>query len=432
MRTGVRFKAPKGSNDPGRRWQGWPNSRGRRLAARCSEIVGPSRPSLDYGAHVHGDEHRDDPNPDEARRVIEARIRRTAQRGPGSMALSEQFPAGDPHASERRRAALQLVEERADLVDFALSSGLKGLARVSTLVREGLRRALLEVLFRQSEFNRGSGELIRRHETQLQVLGATARAQIDIQVDADERLAALEERLARIEAARAGLADVDQLSFAASFAVPIQERRERLRRFRPHFEGRSGVVDAGCGRGEFLELLREANIAAVGVDSDTSMVTRCRRLGLEVIQDDVLHFLRERSEESLGGIFAGHLIEHLARGEIVDFVRLAFDRLTPGGVLVMETVNPLCMSTYASFYGDFTNVAPVPPLALEWLAASCGFGSVAAEYTSPVPDEHKLSPLPASAGGEAEVAAFNRGIAAANELLFGFREYAVTAYKPAD
>ena len=201
-----------------------------------------------------------------------------------SIALSGGLPAEHPQQSERRRVALQLIEERADLVGFALSSGLKGLGRVSTLVREGLRRALLEVLFRQSEFNRASGELVRGHERQLQAVGATVRAQLDIQADADERLDALEQRLARLETARAGLTDLDHLSYAERFGGTTEGRRERLRRFVPRFEGRSEVIDAGCGRGEFLELLREAEIAAVGVDSDEAMVGRCRELGLDAIQ----------------------------------------------------------------------------------------------------------------------------------------------------
>ena len=60
------------------------------------------------------------------------------------------------------------------------------------------------------------------------------------------------------------------------------------------------------------------------------MVGRCRELGLDAIRDDALHFLRGRPEESHGGIFAAHLVEHLEREEIVELVRLAFSRLRPG------------------------------------------------------------------------------------------------------
>jgi 2-polyprenyl-3-methyl-5-hydroxy-6-metoxy-1,4-benzoquinol methylase len=334
--------------------------------------------------------------------------------------------APDPGRSQRNRRELSTMEERADLVGFALTSRMKRLERVSTGVRQAVRRALLQVLHRQTEFNRAAIELIRSQQTQLDALGASVRAQIDIQAGADERLRVLEHRLP----ARSGLAELDYLSFRERFHGTTQARRERLSRFVAWFEGCSEVVDAGCGRGEFLELLREAGVDSVGVDSDAAMVDRCRQAGLDAIHDDVLQFLRGRLEESHGGIFASHLVEHLERGEIVELVRLAFARLRPGGVLVLETVNPMCVLTHGSFYDDFTHVAPAPPIALQWLAESSGFTSVEIEYASPVPAEHKLRPLPASAGGAAEVEAFNRGIDGANELLFGFQEYALFAHKP--
>ena len=80
-------------------------------------------------------------------------------------------------------------------------------------------------------------------------------------------------------------------------------------------------------------------------------------------------------------------------------------------------------------YGDLARVTPVPPLALQWLAESIGFISVAVGDASPAPEDRELKALPESAGVEAEVDAFNRGLAAANELLFGFQEYALIAHK---
>ena len=168
---------------------------------------------------------------------------------------------------------------------------------------------------------------------------------------------------------------------------------------------------------------------AVAEVSSSSFCTRPGIPAVGVDQGDVLGFLGARPKESVGGIFAGHLVERLERREVVEFARVAFRSLRPGGVLVLEAVNPICLSTYAGFYDDLTRVAPVPPLALQWLAESVGFVSVEIEYTSPVPEDRKLRALPASAGGEAEVDAFNRGLAAANELLFGFQEYALTAHR---
>lgn len=378
--------------------------------------------------------------PSDPQRAISNRIRRAlaesrrASRYRGSRPL-----AMDPQRPERNRLQLSTMEERADLVGFRLTSRLQVLGRASTVVREALRRALFQVLNRQSEFNRAAVELIRTHETQLEALGATVRAQLEIQASTDERVDTLERTSARLRpglaalergAPRAGLTGLERLAFAERLRGTNAEIREHQRRYIPRFSGRSEIIDAGCGRGEFLELLQEAGLAAVGVDSDEAMVSRCRELGLDVVNDDVLHFLRGCPNESQGGIFAAHLIEQLERAQIVELVRLAFARLRPGGLLVLETANPFCLLTYARFYSDFANVAPVPPQALQWLAESCGFDSAEIEYASPVPAEHKLTPLPASAAPGADVEAFNRGLAAANDVLFGFQEYALIASKP--
>jgi SAM-dependent methyltransferase len=359
--------------------------------------------------------------------AIEARIRAVLEDGTRAVRYpARRLVAPDPERSERNRRELSMMEGRADLVGFGLTSRMGRLGRASTWLREALRRALLQVLHRQTEFNRAAIELIRSHQTQIEALGASVRAQIDIQAGADDRLDALENRLP----ARSGRPGLDYLSFRERFHGTTEERRERLRRFVPWFTGCTEVIDAGCGTGEFLELLRDVGVAAVGVDNDEAMVGRCRELGLDAVHDDALRFIRGRPEESHGGILAAHLLEHLERGHVIDLVRLAFSRLRPGGVLVVATVNPMSLLTYAGFYGDFTHAAPVPAPALEWLAQSCGFASVEIEYASPVPAEHKLAQLPASAGGEAQLEAFNRGLDAANELLFGFQEYALIARKP--
>jgi len=140
---------------------------------------------------MHGGRHRQRESGDTVA-MIEARIRRALRSSAGTSALSRQSLAAEPHRSERRAVAVRLMDARADLVGFRLSSRLKGVGRATTLVREGLRRGLLEVLFRQTEFNRSSSELIRAHEEQLEALGATVRAQIGIQLGVEERLEALE------------------------------------------------------------------------------------------------------------------------------------------------------------------------------------------------------------------------------------------------
>jgi SAM-dependent methyltransferase len=410
-------------------------------ANRC----GPSMPTVDYVvARALAQAPPRVRVGDNPQATIEARIRGALQEScHDSRDYSKQLSAAELQPSEKREYALRLMEERADLVGFGLSSRLKGVGRASTALRTTLRRAMLEVLYRQTEHNRAINNLMRMHEAQLEALAATVRAQIDIQADASERVCALERRLAPIEVNSVGLArrsprgpsrarpsDFDYLGFTERYRGTSEDLKDRQRRYVARFEGLSRVVDLGCGRGEFLELLREAGISAVGVDIDQAAVGRCRQLGLDVVHRDALRFLQEHPEDSHGGIFAAQLVEHLEREDIVKLMRLAVSRLRPGGVLLIEATNPMCLLTYTTFYDDFTRIGPVPPLALKWLAESCGLSSVEIEYNSPVPAEHKLKPLPMSTGNRAEVEAFNRGLSGTNDLLFGFQQYALVARKP--
>ena len=77
------------------------------------------------------------------------------------------------------------------------------------------------------------------------------------------------------------------------------------------FRDAAPVLDAGCGRGEFLALLREAGVEARGVDADADMVAYARGEGLDVEQADLLAHLEAQPDECLGAIFAAQVVEHL-------------------------------------------------------------------------------------------------------------------------
>ena len=59
----------------------------------------------------------------------------------------------------------------------------------------------------------------------------------------------------------------------------------------PMFADKSPVVDLGCGRGDFLSMLHDTGIKAVGVDSDEGMVEQARGQGLDVALDDAIEYL---------------------------------------------------------------------------------------------------------------------------------------------
>ena len=137
------------------------------------------------------------------------------------------------------------------------------------------------------------------------------------------------------------------------------------------------VLDAGCGRGEWLELLKDHHIPAVGVDTDADMLAACAGLGLTVHHADVLVYLQGCADHSLLALTGFHIAEHLPFPQLQDLFAQAWRVLVPGGLLILETPNPenLAVGT-ASFYIDPTHQRPLPMQLLSFLAEHQGFAPV--------------------------------------------------------
>ena len=151
------------------------------------------------------------------------------------------------------------------------------------------------------------------------------------------------------------------------------------------------MVDLGFGRGEFMELLTELGVTARGVEPDPQLVTSARGRGLDVEQGLAVEYLRGLEPGSLGGIVMIQVIEHLSPQHVIDFVGLAAEKLRPGGKVVLETVNPASLYTYArAFWVDPDHVRPVHPNFLEFLFREAEFAKLSIEYRSPVADSERL------------------------------------------
>jgi SAM-dependent methyltransferase len=224
------------------------------------------------------------------------------------------------------------------------------------------------------------------------------------------------------------------VAFEDQFRGSRDAIRTRLASYVPHFAGASVVLDVGCGRGEFLELLQAAGITARGIDLNHEMTELCRARGLDVQQADVVTYLASIADASLGGIFAAQVVEHLQPAYLLRFLELAFLKLRPGGVIVLETLNPACwVAFFDSYIRDITHVWPLHPDTLKYLALASGFTSVEVEYRSPVPEEDKLQALPDLHGllpGEL-LEAFNENVRKLNARMFTNLDYAVVAVKGA-
>lgn len=167
----------------------------------------------------------------------------------------------------------------------------------------------------------------------------------------------------------------DYVAFEDVFRLSEDVIRERQRLYLSLVGGRQPVLDAGCGRGEFLELLREAEVPARGVDVDPGMVARSRAKGLEVECDDLVAHLNHLEDDSLGVVFAAQVVEHLPYAELVAFLRLAFRKLRTSGLLMVETVNPHAPETLKTFWTDPTHQHPLSPEVLLTLCRGIGFAS---------------------------------------------------------
>jgi len=174
------------------------------------------------------------------------------------------------------------------------------------------------------------------------------------------------------------------------------------------------VLDAGCGRGEFLRLLAEKGIAASGVDSNPISVRLCREAGLAAEEGDAVAALTTQPAESLGAVVAFQVVEHWPAGRIFEFLCAARRALADGGVLIAESVNTDSLSALRAFFLDPTHVRPVPPAALAFLAEAAGFADARVEYPAPLPPAERLVET-------------SENDAKLNRLLFGPPDYAVIA-----
>lgn len=173
------------------------------------------------------------------------------------------------------------------------------------------------------------------------------------------------------------------------------------------------VLDIGCGRGEFLEYMKEIGINAIGVDINTDMVERANKRGFSVAQGDAETYLEGVPVRSLGAITGFHLVEHIPFQNLLGIFTAAHTALVPGGFVLFETPNPenILVATN-SFYFDPSHLKPIPPGLLAFALEVCGFKDIEIIRSYPVPAKNKDSV-------DSEVL----------KHFYGPRNYAVIGYK---
>jgi O-antigen chain-terminating methyltransferase len=176
----------------------------------------------------------------------------------------------------------------------------------------------------------------------------------------------------------------DYSKFAERFRGTEEYVKAGQQLYLPYFEGCRNVLDIGCGRGEFLEVMRDASIPARGIDVGAESVAVCRLKGLDAEIADVFPYLASMEEGALDGIFCSQVVEHLPPERLPEMIRLCAERLARGGVIVIETPNPECLAIFGThFYLDPTHTRPVPHPLLMFYLEEYGVGLMQLRRLSP-------------------------------------------------
>ena len=226
---------------------------------------------------------------------------------------------------------------------------------------------------------------------------------------------------------------INYFLFEERFRGSREDIKEKQQGFVRFFSQCRNVLDIGCGRGEFLELLKENRVDAKGIDIDPDMVGYCASKGLNVELKDAVSYLETIEDKTLDGIFLDQVVEHLEPEYLTKLLGLCYTKLNYGYFIILETVNPLSLFSFINFYIDMTHMKPLHPDTLKFLLTAVGFRDIEAQFFAPIADEVRLKRLESKneATDEAKrnVEIYNQNTDILNNILFGPQDYAIMGKK---
>ena len=310
----------------------------------------------------------------------------------------EQIPA------EVKQTRADVVQARAELS--------AAIGRTESATREELKTALAPINLRAQDLQRH----VLDQERRVGLLLEEARKRFPKPISAEQIGAMLSEDDHRLDAMYA--------SFEDQFRGTRSDIRQRQSIYLPYVR-KAGeattkglAIDIGCGRGEWLELLRDEGVVAKGVDLNRVFLDGCRERELDVCEQDALAFLRELKRNSVGVVTSFHMIEHLDHRVLIALFDEILRVLKPGGVAIFETPNPRNMVVGScNFYLDPTHKRPLPPELSRYLLEARGFSNVEVKEIHPYGQEHWLTE---GAGTVKD---------ALNRILHSSQDYAVIGWK---
>lgn len=352
---------------------------------------------------------------------------------------------------EKVAGAIKTVEGSIQTVEESLKTSIKTAEnsfrtlttqqhqQINALFREqheiiGEQKELFDLINARHALEREAGTGISYGDMEEQVKQLSQRVEdLRTELERQQRAAALLAEMAeRFAPDDAALAETRELvnedrhqldtlyaSFEDQFRGDKEEVKARLRYYLPFLKEAgitSRLLDIGCGRGDWLELLAEEGIEAQAVDTNGVLVERCRRSGLRVVQEDAVRHLRGLPDMSLSAVTAFHVIEHLPFETLVKLLDEIFRVLEPGGLVMLETPSPENLVVAASnFYSDPTHNRPVSAHTLKFILKDRGFDPIRLQFLHPV----EGSPFESA----------DKSLASLHMWFYGPRDYAIIGSK---
>lgn len=261
----------------------------------------------------------------------------------------------------------------------------KPVAKLMTMISRVTSKLTRFINFQQNEVNNKVAISLDIMQENMEEIALWSR-------EMEARLASLERRSAADTAGAVGAkASFDEGTYLA-FEEQHRGNQEEIRRRQQYYldtyvknwldkDMPGDILDLGCGRGEWLEILRENGYRAMGIDLNRRALNECRKKDLKVICVDAVSYIKSLPDESVQMITSFQLIEHLEMPQLLSMFQELGRVVKKGGVVIMETPNPCNLQVgAASFYLDPTHVRQLHPEFVRFLTEQSGFREIEIAY----------------------------------------------------
>lgn len=302
----------------------------------------------------------------------------------------------------------------------------KFLVRSRELILGEIRRYVDPTTWKQREFNSSIVKILNDITGKLK----GTSSQIDEKI-AESQSIIISQILDKITQSQS-MKGINHIVFEEKVRGSREYTRKKQSKFIKYFESCTNVLDIGCGRGEFLELLKEHRISGCGIDVDEDMIEYCRSLKLDAEKMDAISYLNLLNDDSLDGIFVDQVVEHLAPSYLINMIGLCYLKMKVGAKIIIGTVNPLSMVCLASFHKDMSRGKPVHPDTLKFIMQSAGYIEPVTQFYDPIEECQRLKLIDATGLKENEkqiTETINQNTEILNSLIYGPQYYAIIGKK---